>query len=431
MGLTDRQFKIEAQPVADASGGGTAVTQQQTQPFGLTDEQKAAMTYTADEMERGKFQAPSLKDAQREAIATPSQPPRGEGNGAMQSQPKETGQAGGTASQGGLSYGPVAGEESPSHIADWSNGWEKGLQWLWTEKGQQAKPAEVIADYNSWAKENGQAPLDALQFYPWLMKYDATKSIGENEAEEKKRKRREKWEQIGNVLIHAGNFIGTLTGAPSMKLESGVQLTQRQQKMRDDLLAQRRNQANDMLSLYYKQRAEERQRELANSTINYNNIRADEVGRESGRKDALNASRIDTERARQGVYGAQQGNYESQRRERDALRPLKEANLKSSTVSHYASANASNERASKTRTERNRLNRRENFIQAYKDNPELASAYEKKYRVGEYAGGNKSKEWSNNMVEDFMNQVELAKKRGTTYGGKGKGYGKKSKGRGY
>ncbi len=429
MGLTDRQFKIEAQPVADASGGVTAVAQQQTQPFGLTDEQKAAMTYTADEMERGKFQAPSLKDTQQEAIATPSQPPRGEGNVGSYGISGNTGDSGG--SGGGLSYGPVAGEESPSHIADWSNGWEKGLQWLWTEKGQQAKPAEVIADYNSWAKENGQAPLDALQFYPWLMKYDATKSIGENEAEEKKRKRREKWEQIGNVLIHAGNFIGTLTGAPSMKLESGVQLTQRQQKMRDDLLAQRRNQANDMLSQYYKQRAEERQRELANSTINYNNIRADEVGRESGRKDALNASRIDTERARQGVYGAQQGNYESQRRERDALRPLKEANLKSSTVSHYASANASNERASKTRTERNRLNRRENFIQAYKDNPELASAYEKKYRVGEYAGGNRSKEWSNNMVEDFMNQVELAKKRGTTYGGKGKGYGKKSKGRGY
>ena len=429
MGLTDRQFKIEAQPVADASGGGAALAQQQTQPFGLTDEQKAAMTYTADEMERGKFQAPSLKDTQQEAIATPSQPPRGEGNAGSSGISGNTGDSGD--SGGGLSYGPVAGEESPSHIADWSNGWEKGLQWLWTEKGQQAKPAEVIADYNSWAKENGQAPLDALQFYPWLMKYDATKSIGENEAEEKKRKRREKWEQIGNVLIHAGNFIGTLTGAPSMKLESGVQLTQRQQKMRDDLLAQRRNQANDMLSQYYKQRAEERQRELANSTINYNNIRADEVGRESGRKDALNASRIDTERARQGVYGAQQGNYESQRRERDALRPLKEANLKSSTVSHYASANASNERASKTRTERNRLNRRENFIQAYKDNPELASAYEKKYRVGEYAGGNKSKEWSNNMVEDFMNQVELAKKRGTTYGGKGKGYGKKSKGRGY
>lgn len=420
MGLTDRQFKIEAQPVAGASGGGTAVAQQQTQPFGLTDEQKAAMTYTADEMERGKFQAPSLKDTQQEAIAVPGVGDRSYGN---------SGASG--SSGGGLSYGPVAGEESPSHIADWSNGWEKGLQWLWTEKGQQAKPAEVIADYNSWAKENGQAPLDALQFYPWLMKYDATKSIAENEAEEKKRKRREKWEQIGNVLIHAGNFIGTLTGAPSMKLESGVQLTQRQQKMRDDLLAQRRNQANDMLSQYYKQRAEERQRELANSTINYNNIRADEVGRESGRKDALNASRIDTEHARQGVYGAQQGNYESQRRERDALRPLKEANLKSSTVSHYASANASNERASKTRTERNRLNRRENFIQAYKDNPELASAYEKKYRVGEYAGGNRSKEWSNNMVEDFMNQVELAKKRGTTYGGKGKGYGKKSKGRGY
>lgn len=420
MGLTDRQFKIEAQPVADASGGGAAVAQQQTQPFGLTDEQKAAMTYTADEMERGKFQAPSLKDAQQEAIAVPGAGDRSYGNSGVSG-----------SSGGGLSYGPVAGEESPSHIADWSNGWEKGLQWLWTEKGQQAKPAEVIADYNSWAKENGQAPLDALQFYPWLMKYDATKSIGENEAEEKKRKRREKWEQIGNVLIHAGNFIGTLTGAPSMKLESGVQLTQRQQKIRDDLLAQRRNQANDMLSQYYKQRAEERQRELANSTINYNNIRADEVGRESGRKDALNASRIDTERARQGVYGAQQGNYESQARERDALRPLKEANLKSSTASHYASANASNERASKTRTERNRLNRRENFIQAYKDNPELASAYEKKYRVGEYAGGNKSKEWSNNMVEDFMNQVELAKKRGTTYGGKGKGYGNKSKGRGY
>lgn len=429
MGLTDRQFKIEAQPVADASGGGTAVAQQQTQPFGLTDEQKAAMTYTQEEMEKGKFQAPSLKDAQKEVIATPSQPPRGEGNAGSSGISGNTGDSG--SSGGGLSYGPVAGEESPSHIADWSNGWEKGLQWLWTEKGQQAKPAEVIADYNSWAKENGQAPLDALQFYPWLMKYDATKSIGENEAEEKKRKRREKWEQIGNVLIHAGNFIGTLTGAPSMKLESGVQLTQRQQKMRDDLLAQRRNQANDMLSQYYKQRAEERQRELANSTINYNNIRADEVGRESGRKDALNASRIDTERARQGVYGAQQGNYESQRRERDALRPLKEANLKSSTVSHYASANASNERARKTRTERGRLNRRDNFIQAYKDNPELASAYEKKYRVGEYAGGNKSKEWSNNMVEDFMNQVELAKKRGTTYGGKGKGYGKKSKGRGY
>lgn len=248
----------------------------------VTPEQDAAMTYTMEELERaGKpMGAPPRSVAM---VTKEPEPPvissqKGGGEAATASQ--QSGQEVVYGSDGNNGNNIV---EVPSYLADWSQGWENGLRWLKNEKGQQALPTEVIMDYNRWAKANDQAPLDAFQFYPWLAKYDATKTIGENEKEEKRRKNQEKWERLGNVFSHIGNLIGTMNGAPSQTLETGPQLTRRQQELYDHVMRQRQGMAKDMLSAYYRRMAEQRQREMAASMEEYRKSQA-----EAARKNAEN-----------------------------------------------------------------------------------------------------------------------------------------------
>lgn len=257
----------------------------------ITPEQDAAMTYTMEELERaGKpMGAPprSVTRVTNEPEVTVISPQKGGGEAATAS--RQSGQEVVYGSDGNNGNNIV---EVPSYLADWSKGWEKGLRWLKNEKGQQVLPTEVITDYNRWAKANDQAPLDAFQFYPWLAKYDATKSIGENEKEEKRRKNQEKWERLGNVFSHIGNFIGTLTGAPSQTLETGHQLSQRQQELYDHVMRQRQGMAKDMLSAYYKQQAEERQREVAASMAAYRKAQEDAARSNAENKTKETDSRI-------------------------------------------------------------------------------------------------------------------------------------------
>ncbi len=252
--------------------------------------------------------------------------------------------------------GTLVEKELPSYLADWSVGFDKGLHYLWSEKGQKAKPTEVIQDYNRWAKENGKEPLDAFTTYPFLLQYDPTKSIGENEKEERKRKSQEKWEQIGNVLSHVGNFIGTALGAPSQQLESGIQLTERQRKVRDATLAQRRQSAIDMLAQLNKDRAEARAAELNASNIAYRN-NAIQMAQNKDARDA-ELARLNGEllRARAAGEEGRAKKVEAEINRIEMLAPLEAEEKKASAeqkrasaASSYASADASHARAENTR----------------------------------------------------------------------------------
>lgn len=126
--------------------------------------------------------------------------------------------------------------------------------------------AENWSDYNKWAKENGKEPLDILIAQQAMAGKDIGKSWAGNEAEDRKLRRQQRWEQIGNVLNHLGNFVGALKGAPAAKYESGAELTKRQQAVKDAVVKQR-GDPKDILAQIWKQRADERAHELNAANI--------------------------------------------------------------------------------------------------------------------------------------------------------------------
>lgn len=155
---------------------------------------------------------------------------------------------------------------TPSYVTDWSKGFAQGI----ANGAAKEKPLwEVMQDYDRWAKANNGEVLDGVSKYVLFNQWDPTKSIAKNEEEDRHRKSQAKWEQIGNVFSHLGNFVGTMRGAPVQPLESGVALTERQRKIRDAVQAQRRQTANDLLSLWYKDIADQRAAELNAANIAY------------------------------------------------------------------------------------------------------------------------------------------------------------------
>ena len=135
--------------------------------------------------------------------------------------------------------------------------WDKGFR-----EGYKTMPdksiAEAIIEFNNEAKRKGKAPMDILEMWMLMHDKDITKSAAENEADEKKRASKEKWERTANVLSHLGNFIGALSGGPSQAIESSVELTKRQQALRDKTLEQRRQANKDFFTIYQAQQAAER-----------------------------------------------------------------------------------------------------------------------------------------------------------------------------
>ena len=90
--------------------------------------------------------------------------------------------------------------------------------------------SDAIRFYNKYQEDHGGKPLDWLSMYSTVSRYDPTRSLKEQQKEDALQKQRDQWEKLGNLFIHAGNFLGTTKGAPSMQgLESGQELSQRQQ----------------------------------------------------------------------------------------------------------------------------------------------------------------------------------------------------------
>ena len=212
------------------------------------------------------------------------------------------------------SNGVTVAKPSPKHVTDWSNGFAQGI----ANGAAKEKPLwEVMQDYDRWAKENNGEVLDSVSKYVLFNQYDPTKSIAQNEEEERHRKSQAKWEQIGNLFSHLGNFVGGMVGAPPQPLESGEALTERQRKIRDAVQAQRRQTANDMLSLWYKDIADKRAAELNAANIAYRNQQKVYLGnKEQREKDASDA--LVRQRDSSTAYNQAKTTTE------DSMRPLKE-----------------------------------------------------------------------------------------------------------
>ena len=181
----------------------------------------------------------------------------------------------------------------PSYLADWSK-----VSFSDAVKSGDKSIADYMRDYNKWARANNQEPLDVYDMMQAINGNDISESYAANEKAKRKLERQQRWEQIGNVLAHLGNFVGTIAGAPSATYETGEHLTARQQAVRDAVQKQNGDPKN-ILAMIWKDRADQRARELNNANIALQGARKTNVEGQTANQKAQSDANV-------ALKGAQQ-----------------------------------------------------------------------------------------------------------------------------
>ncbi len=183
---------------------------------------------------------------------------------------------------------------------------------------QQMKPYDIMRDY----QKNGDGNWSV--FLPWLNTLgDGDKTVAANEALKKKAERKAKWEQWGNLFMHLGNFFGTVQGAPSQKIESAQELTDRQRKIREATEALRAKGYNQMMVNIWKDRQDKQAQMQAEAAAKANEKLAEYRASQKNQTDALTPVKVDevTQSARQHSTAADLN--VSKKETEDALRGKK------------------------------------------------------------------------------------------------------------
>lgn len=204
---------------------------------------------------------------------------------------------------------------------------------------RQMKPYDIMRDY----QKNGDGNWSV--FMPWLNTLgDGDKTVAANEALKKKAERQAKMEQWSNFLMHLGNFIGTTQGAPSQKIESAQELTDRQRKIREATDALRAKGYDQMLLNIYKDRKDRQAQLQAEAAAKANEELAAYRASQKNQTDALTPVKVEevTQSARQHSTGADLN--VSKKETEDALRGKKGKLLDAQT--NNANAGAADHNAS-------------------------------------------------------------------------------------
>lgn len=204
---------------------------------------------------------------------------------------------------------------------------------------QQMKPYDIMRDY----QKNGDGNWSA--FMPWLSSLgDADKTVAANAALQKKAENQAKWEQWGNLFMHLGNFFGTVQGAPSQKIESAQELTDRQRKIREATDALRAKGYDQMMVNIYKDRQDKQAQMQAEAAAKANEALAAYRSSQKAQEDALTPVKVQTEKERGNAAAAQAALSTSKKETEDALRGKKGKLLDAQT--NNANAGAADHKAS-------------------------------------------------------------------------------------
>lgn len=149
---------------------------------------------------------------------------------------------------------PTATGQKNVYLYDWAS----GMSMADAYKQGKHNRGDIMRDRERWGRENN-SPVNVLEAMDMVPEnHDPRKTYQENELEEKRRKREENWEKIGNFLSHLGNFVGAAGWGGSVQgLEHPKELTARQQALRDKTDALRSAYNKSYFENYYKQRADE------------------------------------------------------------------------------------------------------------------------------------------------------------------------------
>jgi hypothetical protein len=276
----------------------------------------------------------------------------------------------------------------PTYLADWSK-----VSFSDAVKTGDKSIADYMRDYNKWARANNQEPLDVYDMMQAINGNDISESYAANEKAKRKLERQQRWEQIGNVLAHLGNFVGTIAGAPSATYETGEHLTARQQAVRDAIQKQQGDPKN-ILAMIWKDRADQRARELNNANIALQGARKANVEGQTANQKAQSDANVALKGAQQKQAETAADENQAQtdyvkdknKREQD-LQPFKKKNIQSSTNANNARANASNASAAHSAAETRATNIR---------------AYGSQYQANRYRIWAKNRRLHPNESREFM-----------------------------
>lgn len=183
---------------------------------------------------------------------------------------------------------------------------------------QQMKPYDIMRDF----EKNGNG--DWASFMPWLQSLgDVDRTVAANAVLQKKAERQAKWEQLGNLFQHIGNFFGTAIGAPEQKVESAQALTERQRKLREGTDALRKKGYDQMMANIWKDRANKQAQMQAEAAAKANDALAAYRGSQKAQEDALTPEKVKTEQARQAASNAAAGLSTAKTKTEDELRGKK------------------------------------------------------------------------------------------------------------
>lgn len=286
---------------------------------------------------------------------------------------------------------------------------------------RQMKPYDIMRDY----QKNGDGNWSV--FMPWLNNLgDGDKTVAANEALKKKAERQAKMEQWSNFLMHLGNFIGTTQGAPSQKIESAQELTDRQRKIREATDALRAKGYDQMLLNIYKDRQDRQAQLQAEAVAKANEELAAYRASQKNQTDALTPAKVEEvyQSARQHSTGADFN--ESKTKTENQLRDKKGKLLDNQADAAAARAadsrshvavnnsttarnNAATNKTVRTTPKYSQAEYGKRFIKYFNHMKKnggnnLASIYEKKYGIGK--NGDTGKQWDASLQRMFVDDVE-------------------------
>lgn len=286
---------------------------------------------------------------------------------------------------------------------------------------QQMKPYDIMRDY----QKNGDGNWSA--FMPWLNTLgDGDKTVAANEALKKKAERKAKMEQWGNFLMHLGNFIGTVQGAPSQKIESAQELTDRQRKIREATDALRAKGYDQMLVNIYKDRQDKQAQMQAEAAAKANEELAAYRRSQKNQTDALTPVKVEEVIQSTKQHSTAADLNVSKKETEDALRGKKGKLLDKQADAAAAAAadrrshvavnnsttaknNAATNKTIRTTPKYSQAEYGKRFIKYYnhmkkKGGNNLASIYEEKYGIGK--NGDTGKQWDASLQRMFVDDVE-------------------------
>lgn len=286
---------------------------------------------------------------------------------------------------------------------------------------QQMKPYDIMRDF----EKNGNG--DWATFMPWLSNLgDADKTVAANAALQKKAERQAKWEQLGNLFQHVGNFFGTAIGAPEQKVESAQALTERQRKLREGTDALRQKGYDQMMVNIWKDRQNKQAQMQAEAAAKANEALAAYRASQKNQQDALTPVKVEevTQSARQHSTGADLN--VSKKETEDALRGKKGKLLDNQADAAAAKAadsrshvavnnsttarnNAATNKTIRTTPKYSQAEYGKRFIKYFNHMKKnggnnLASIYEQKYGIGK--NGDTGKQWDASLQRMFVDDVE-------------------------